>query len=65
MSVVRTEILVSLMQKGFRYLLIIIMLSYNFLGFGKPHGLSFSIFLDDRSADINSCFCNAFAFFCS
>lgn len=50
MSVVRTKILVSLMQKGFRYLLTIIVLSYNFLGFGKPHGLSFSIFQGGRSA---------------
>lgn len=50
MSVVRTKTIVSLMQKGFRYLLTIMMLSYNFWGFGKPHGLTFSIFLGDRSA---------------
>lgn len=50
MRVVRTKTLVSLMQKGFRYLLTIMMLSYNFWGLGKPHGLSFSIFLGDRSA---------------
>lgn len=50
MSVVRTKTLVSLVQKGFGYLLTIVMLSYNFLGFGKPHGLSFGVLLDDRSA---------------
>lgn len=38
---IRTKTLASLMQKGFRYLLTIIMLSYNFLGFGKSDGLSF------------------------
>lgn len=49
MSVVKIKTLVSLMQKGFRYLLPIVVLPYNFLGFGK-HDLSFSIFLDDMSA---------------
>lgn len=64
MSVIRTKTLVSLMQKGFGYLLTIMMLSYNFWGFGKPHGLNFSIFFWVAGLpDINSCFCNAFAFF--
>lgn len=37
--IIRNQILVSLMQEGFRYLLTFVMLSYKFLGFGKPDGL--------------------------
>lgn len=66
MSVVRIKILVSFMQKGFRYLYPLLCYYHVTSWALVNHMALVSVFFWMTGLpDINSYFCNAFAFFCS